>query len=129
MKKLRQKIIYEPEGKHIDKSKLDIALQGQLGRAVQRPNNRPMYQPPRSHVRTPGLRLFWPIAPRHQLKGKKEREVIVVSRLIPMGRGDVGEKGRRYHAYVVPVQKSLRKFRRLATFWCYLTGDSKGDGC
>ena len=37
------------------------------------------------------------------------------------------EKNGRYHAYVVPVQKSLRKFRRLATFWCDLTGsDAKG---
>lgn len=31
----------------------------------------------------------------------------------------------RYHAYVVPVQKGLCEFCRLATVRCYLTGASE----
>jgi hypothetical protein len=74
--------------------------------------------------RPTGLCLFWPIAPRHQLKRQKRQG----GQLIPIHRATF-KKNRRYHAYVVPVQKSLRKFRRLATFWCYLTGSEQGKMC
>ena len=51
-------------------------------------------------------------------KGPKIQERWLCQFDNPQGASDVV----RYHAYIVPIQKGLRKFRRFATFWCYLTG-------
>ena len=61
------------------------------------------------------LHLFWPVAPRYQL----------------YRHGSINTKEREqscavhYHAYIVPVQKRLRKLRRLATFRRHFTRASK----
>jgi len=59
------------------------------------------------------LHLFWPVAPRYQLDkhgsiNTKEPTCVV-----------------HYHADIVPIQKRLRKVRRLATFRRHFTRVSK----
>lgn len=54
-------------------------IQGQLGREVQHPTSQQpsnvVSPPPGVMCKPTGLCLFWPIAPRHQLKkGRKDRE-------------------------------------------------------
>jgi hypothetical protein len=103
--------------------KYRVKVQGQPGRPTK---SRIVYgrlPPLQSYRLATGLCLLWPIAPGDQLKCEKKKKGEAI---VSQGHVVLSRELRRYHAYVVPVQKSLREFCGLAALRCYLTGASEG---
>ena len=82
-----------------------VKVQGQRGRPTKSRIVNGKLGPLQSYRLATGLCLLWPIAPGDQLKCEKKGKQIVRQGHVVSNR-----ERRRYHAYVVPVQKSLREF-------------------